>query len=280
MFGHQFTAKKSNAQKVAHLIMKHSGCHQLNIAVLSSKHRQLMNEKKPYNPSHLSVCIPVVNKCSSKGLRSSDGSKKSSVVPETSIRHIRRELLVERPRHEKPRPSDAFIKVPLRIPETFSDADDESADDDLLRSRRRTMNSLRITIKPCDIIEKKHADLPLPTEDDELMDDNKKFEMKHANLRDFTVSGRFEIKDRCLCKTSKRSLVFKRRRGVCKTTAYGTIIPDPTAKVMKYSSDTDILYQDDCDCHFCSLLRHYNGCPLLFAREFRSDKGHGFFTKL
>lgn len=316
-------AAKTDAQKVARLLMKHCGCHQVNIFVLSSKHKKLMENKIPYNPSHFTVCVPVVNRRSSKGLRSSDSSKKS-IDLKTSLRKAnklndplrrtirlydasnpdlksrRRELLDERPRHEKPRLSDAFLlpkecfsvsekqsddlrssrlptykprlsdaflKDRLRVSECSSDADDES-DFDLLRSRRVVKNPLRRTVRLSEI--KKPVNLPLLTEDEELL--GEKTEMKPVSLSDLAKSGRFEIKDGQLY---KHSLVSKRPCVACRT-----VKRDPNAKVRKYSSDTDILYQDDCDCHFCSLLRHYNGCPLLFAREFISDKGHGFFTKL
>jgi len=210
MFAPKFDRKlaaKSDDQKVASLLMDHSGCHHRNIFVLSSKHREMMEGNKQYKPSHLSRCVPVINRRSSKGLRSSGGSKKIS-TPETPLRRAmrsnnplrrkfrpsdifglpnevnkdsnpaltaskRREFLDERPRHEKPRPSDAFLlKIPtelssetekdqsidlrasslpsfkprpsdaafLRAYESSSDADDESTDD-LLRSRRMPSES-------------------------------------------------------------------------------------------------------------------------------------------
>ena len=72
-----------SAQEVAILLMKHSGCHQINIVELSSKHREMMKKHKQYNQSHISECVSVINSCSSKGLRFSDSSKKSSVVSKT-----------------------------------------------------------------------------------------------------------------------------------------------------------------------------------------------------
>lgn len=293
----KMAATKTDAQKVAYLLMKYCGCHQVNIFVLSSKHKKMMENKSPYNPSHLSMCVPVVNRYSSKGLRSSDGSNKSSVVLESSLRRaiktdrlsnplrriikpsdvlkrkavevdntsnhvfkprsIRRELFDERFRHEKPRPSDAFLfripkecysetekhsddlsarrlptykprlsdafmRFPLRVPEYFSDADDES-DSDLLRSRRVVNKPLRRTIRLSK--NKKPDNLPLPTEDDELMSESSKTEMKPVSLSDFTKSGRFEIKDG---QFYKHSLVSKRPYVACRT-----VKRNPNAKVRK-----------------------------------------------
>ena len=89
---------------------------------------------------------------------------------------------------------------------------------------------------------------------------------------DLAKSGRFEVQDGHLYKHSsvKRPCVARR-----------TVIRDPNAKVKVFSSDTDILYQDGCDCDFCSLLRRYHGCALLFSTtNFTTAKGHGFFHKL
>jgi hypothetical protein len=221
---------KSNAQKVAWHIMKHTGCHEISILELSAKHRKMLEEKKPHKKSRLPVCIPIDNSS-------------------------RRKSLVRIPRHENPRPSDAFLRVP-----SF---DYDSEDGDLLKPRRRTVRLSELKIKP--------VDLPLPTEDDELMGDDKK-----DDTNNFAVAGRFEINDGHLHLTSDRFLIPKKRRQVVKT----TITPDPNAKVIPFSSNEVVFYQDDCDCHFCDMLRHYDGCPLLFARKFISDKGHGFFPKI
>ena len=169
MFAPKFDCKlaaKSDDQKVARLLMSHCGCHYRKISDLSSKHREMMKGNKQYNPSHLSRCVPIINRRSSKGLRSSDGSKKSS-TPETPLRRAirsnnplrrkirpsdifglpnevdkdsnpdliaskRRELLDERPRHEKPRPSDAFL---LKIPTELSSETEEDQSIDLRASR-------------------------------------------------------------------------------------------------------------------------------------------------
>lgn len=73
----------ANDNKVARLLMKHCGCHQINIYVLSTKHRKMMEEKKPYDPSNLSTCIPIVNMDSSKDLSSSDDFDQPLVIPES-----------------------------------------------------------------------------------------------------------------------------------------------------------------------------------------------------
>ena len=238
----------------------------------------------------------------------SDKDDKVSNPDLKSVRNLRRELLDKRPGFEKPRPSDAFLlripkecsseteeqpidlrtsrlptfkprlsdaflKVSEKVPECSSDADDES-DDDLLKSRRVVKNSLRRTVRPSEI-KVKPDKLTLSTEDDDLMGDGEKSEINHTNLTDFSVSGRFETNNGHLCLTSDHSLVLKRRRGNCKAITY-----EPSVKVKKYSSDTYIIYQNECDCNFCRLLRHYHDCPLLFSRKFVSDKGHGFFHKL
>jgi len=269
---------KTDAQEVARLLIKHCSCHQVNIFVLSSKHRKLMDNKPPYNPSHLSVCVPVVNRCSSKGLRSSDGSKKS-VAFETPLRKAikpnrldnplrrtirpsdilkskavevdnasnpvlkscRRELLVERPRQEKPRPSDAFL-LPKKC---FSETEEHP--DDLRASRLPTYK---------------------PRLSDAFMNDH----LIPVSHSDFAKSGRFEVQDGHLYKHSsvKRPCV-----------SHKTVIRDPNAKVKVFSSDKEYLYQDGCDCNFCSLLRRYHGCALLFSTtDFTTAKGHGFFPKL
>lgn len=132
--------------KAAKLIMAHSGCHKLDIYELYTKHSKMMKNRS-YNPSNLTICevVTVVNKHSSKGLssdylrksiRTLDLKRKLSETDQTSDFMLRSS---KNPRCElmsdKPRPSDAF----LRIYRNSSTKDF----DDLRRSRSPSLRNSR-----------------------------------------------------------------------------------------------------------------------------------------
>ena len=223
---------KTDAQKVARLLMKHSGCHQYKIHDLSSKHMEFMKSKPPY-------------RCSSKGLRSSDGSKKS-VALETPLRKAIKPNRLDNPLRRTIRLSD--------IPES-KDVEVDNTGNPVLKSRRESF------------VERPRHEKPRPS--DAFMNDHL---IPVVSLSDLAKSGRFEVKDDHLYKHSS----VKRPCVACRID-----IRDPNAKVINLSSELDIVYQDGCDCHFCSLLRYYHGSVLMFSTtDFITEKGHGFFPKL
>ena len=243
-YGRRFVYKPDD-QKVARLMMDQSGCHQVNIYVLSTKHRKMMAEKKQYKPSHLSRCVQD-------------------------------DLRASRLSSFKPRLSDAFLSIP-----TYSaDADDESADD--LRSSRR----MTPAFGPSKL--KRKADVLTFSTEDEEMCDSQTPKYRLATAKDLTSTCRFRtFNDHLYVVVDeddddvKDPISFsKRPRNLSNVATCKPITPDPTAKVMEYSDDKNVLYKDDCECDFCRLLRQYDGNPLLFSGRFTSNEGHGFFTKL
>lgn len=305
----------SISRKVASLMMEHCGCHKVDIYELYADHRKMMKEKRPYNPSHLRTCIsisPVINRYSSKGLKVSDKPfslrhnnpllsiiKHSEFLKDKSGNPLLKSKRIpgELTRSYKPRPSDAFLlRIPeeitsdsksktfdplksrriicesrsdkprpsdafLKVSECPSDADDESTDD-LRRSRRiPSINPLRRTIRPSEIIRRPNVSL---TEDDELI---RKKAMRPIDPSYFSVSGRWMIENGQLIITSEHPVMTKIER-------------DPEAQKINISLKEEVLYNVDCSCDFCKLLKQYNYQPLLFSRRFKSKKGHGFFPKL
>ena len=182
----------------------------------------------------------------------------------------------------KPRPSDAFL---LRIPkEHSSDADDESTSE-FLRSRRipeRTPTSpLRKATRPKrrEVLRTEPIFFDNTTEDDDLMKDDGMMTVDPDQIpSQHALYTRIKVKD----------------DGVYFITKYPPLVPkvkkhralkivaerDPTAKVISFSFDKDVLYKDDCPCGFCSLLKQFGGSPLMFNREYNTMMGHGFYPKL
>lgn len=310
----------NNSCNAAKLIMAHSGCHILGIYEFSSKCYKMMKEKRSYNPSNLKVCavIPVVNKHSSKrrksddlrqSIRSSVFKRKLSETDETSDFIFRSSKI---PRcvsmSDKPRPSDAFLRIfrkssdedfddlrksrrpslrdsryfkprlsdafLLRMPgDSPSDADDESTLDFNKSRRFHSKDPLRTATDSLDLTE--YAS-DISTEDEELMRIAETTKNKPFTPSFFGVSGHWKIENGHFYILSDHSVESTGRFPVNRK----IIKRDPTAKIIHYSSDEDVLYKDDCRCHFCKLLIRYHRNPLCFSRKFISEDGHGFFTRI
>ena len=100
--------RKITAHEAARLIMAHTGCHKCCIAQLSYKHRKMMKEKKPFNPSDLKRRYDVDE--ISDFERSVCPSCKRPRLSDAFLDFQRSELPDKtESRFNKPRPSDAFL---------------------------------------------------------------------------------------------------------------------------------------------------------------------------